>query len=178
MKQKRKKTNRKKQASALQSQDSLPDQVFLAEANRLVEPVCDAEGMDLVHAEYQTEPGGKVLRLYIDKPDGISIDDCVAISRQVSDLLDIYMPGDQQYRLEVSSPGANRPLVKPDDFNRFKDQSARIQISDSINGQKKFKGILAGIQDGIVTLLVMEKPVAIPFEKITKARLINYSGEN
>ena len=156
----------------------LTDKEFLARACQLVEPVCNAEGVELVYAEYQMEPGGKVLRLYIDKPDGISLDDCVAISRQVSDLLDIYIEDDQQYRLEVSSPGSNRPLGKPDDFNRFKDRSARIHIAEPINGQKKFKGILNGIQDDIVTLLVMGKPVALPYEKITKARLINNSGEN
>ncbi len=173
-----KKRHKKKYSSLSHAATLLTDKEFLAKANKLVEPVCDAEGMELVHAEYQMEPGGKVLRLYIDKPDGISLDDCVAISRQVSDLLDIYIEGDQQYRLEVSSPGSNRPLGKPEDFNRFKDHSARIQIAEAINGQKKFKGILSGIQDGIVTLLVMGKPIALPYEKITKARLINNSGEN
>lgn len=132
-----KKKHRKKQSSAPGAVALLTDKEFIAKARQLVEPVCDAEGMELVHAEYQTEPGGKVLRLYIDKPDGVSLDDCVAISRQVSDLLDIYIEGDQQYRLEVSSPGSNRPLGKPDDFNRFKDHSARIQIAEAINGQKK-----------------------------------------
>ncbi len=173
-----KKKHKKKQSSLSQAATLLTDKEFLAKANQLVEPVCDAEGMELVHTEYQMEPGGKVLRLYIDKPDGISLDDCVAISRQVSDLLDIYIEGDQQYRLEVSSPGSNRPLGKSEDFNRFKDHSARIQIAEAINGQKKFKGILNGLQDGIVTLLVMGKPIALPYEKITKARLINNSGEN
>ena len=111
MKPVRKKNFKKKQARSRQAAAPFSDQEFLAKANQLVEPVCDAEGLELVHAEYQTEPGGKILRLYIDKPDGISIDDCVAISRQVSDLLDIYVEGDQQYRLEVSSPGSNRPLA-------------------------------------------------------------------
>jgi ribosome maturation factor RimP len=173
-----KKKYKKRQSSAPRATALITDKEFVAKARQLVEPVCDAEGVELVHVEYQMEPGGKVLRLYIDKPDGISLDDCVAISRQVSDLLDIYIEGDQQYRLEVSSPGSNRPLGKPDDFNRFKDHAARIQMAEAINGQKKFKGILKGIQDGIVTLLVTGKPVALPLEKITKARLINNSGEN
>ena len=178
MKQKQKKGRIKKKDSSQQASFSLPDEAFLAQTNQLVAPVCDAEGLELVHIEYQMEPGGKVLRLYIDKPDGITLDDCVAISRQVSDLLDVYIEGDHRYRLEVSSPGSNRPLVKPDDFNRFKDQPARIHVSDSIQGQKKFKGILKGIKDGVVTLSVMGKSVKLPFEDITKARLINFSGEN
>ena len=178
MKQKKIKSRIKKKDPLQQAAVTLSDKTFLASVNRLVEPVCDAEGLELVHTEYQMEPGGKVLRLYIDKPDGISIDDCAAVSRQVSDLLDIYIESDHRYRLEVSSPGSNRPLTKQDDFNRFKDQLVRIQASRSIDGQKKFKGTLTGIKDGVVTLTVMEKSVAIPFEDIIKARLINYSGEN
>ena len=178
MKQKKIKNRINKKDPRQQAAATLSDRAFLASVNRLVEPVCDAEGLELVHTEYQMEPGGKVLRLYIDKPDGISIDDCAAISRQVSDLLDIYVQSDHRYRLEVSSPGSNRPLTKQDDFHRFKGQSVRIQSSRSIDGQKNFKGTLTDIKDGIVTLTVVENSVAIPFEDITKARLINYSGEN
>jgi ribosome maturation factor RimP len=178
MKQKKIKGLVKKKDPLQQAAVTLSDKTFLASVNRLVEPVCDAEGLELVHTEYQMEPGGKVLRLYIDKPDGISIDDCAAVSRQVSDLLDVYIDSDHRYRLEVSSPGSNRPLTKPDDFNRFKGQLVRIHASRPIDGQKKFKGALTGIKDGIVTLTVVEKSVAIPFGDIIKARLINYSGEN
>ena len=178
MKQKKIKSRIKKKNPLQQAVAVLSDEKFLAGVNRLAEPVCDAEGLELVHTEYQMEPGGKVLRLYIDKPDGISIDDCAAISRQVGDLLDIYIESDHRYRLEVSSPGSNRPLAKQDDFNRFKGQLVRIQSSRSIDGQKKFKGTLTGIKDEVVTLTVINKSVAIPFEDITKARLINYSGEN
>lgn len=178
MKQKKIKNRIKKKDPLQRAAVTLSDKTFLASVNRLVEPVCDAEGLELVHTQYQMEPGGKVLRLYIDKPDGISIDDCAAVSRQVNDLLDIYIENDHRYRLEVSSPGSNRPLTKQDDFNRFKDQLIRIQASRSIDGQKKFKGTLTGIKDGFVTLTVVEKSVAIPFEDIIKARLINYSGEN
>jgi len=178
MKQKKIKHRYKKKNPRQQTAAILSDKSFLADVNRLAEPVCDAEGLELVHTEYQMEPSGKVLRLYIDKPDGIGIDDCAAISRQVSDLLDIYIESDHRYRLEVSSPGSNRPLTKLDDFSRFKGQWVRIQSSRSIDGQKKFKGTLTDIKDGLVTLTVVEKTVAIPFEDITKARLINYSGEN
>ncbi len=178
MKKKKLTSRIKKKDPQQQTVAALSDDGFLARVNRLAETVCDAEGLELIHTEYQMEPGGKVLRLYIDKPDGISIDDCAAISRQVSDLLDIYIESDHRYRLEVSSPGSNRPLTKSDDFNRFKGQLARIQSSRSIDGQKKFKGTLTGIKDGLVTLTVVERSVVIPFNDITKARLINYSGEN
>jgi len=160
MKQKKIKSRVKKKDPLQQAAVALSDKTFLAST------------------EYQMEPSGKVLRLYIDKPDGIKLDDCAAISRQVSDLLDIYIESDHRYRLEVSSPGSNRPLTKHVDFKRFKGQLVRIQSSRSIDGQKKFKGTLTDIKDGIVMLTVVEKSVAIPFEDITKARLINYSGEN
>lgn len=178
MKRKKKKGRVKKKDPLQQSAVSMSDKAFLAGVIRLAEPVCDAEGIELVHTEYQMEPGGKVLRLYIDKPDGIGIDDCAVISREVSDLMDIYIESDHRYRLEVSSPGSNRPLTKQDDFKRFKGQLVRIQSSRSIDGQKKFKGLLTDIKDGIVMLTVVEKSVAIPFADIIKARLINYSGEN
>ena len=178
MKKQKKKRRVNKKDPRQQAAAMLSYKKFLAIVNRLVEPVCDAEGIELIHTEYQMESGGKVLRLYIDKPDGVGIDDCAAISRQVNDLLDIYLESDHRYRLEVSSPGSNRPLAKQEDFNRFKGQQVQIQSSRSIDGQKKFKGTLTHIKDGIVTLEIMEKSVAIPFEDITKARLINYSGEN
>ena len=178
MKQKKKKSRTQKKDPLRQDAFTLPDGRLVDSINRLLEPVCNAEGIELVHTEYQKEPGGKVLRLYIDKPDGITLDDCAAISRQAGDLLDIYIESDHRYRLEVSSPGANRPISKEDDFNRFKGHPVRIQSSRSIDGQKNFKGTLTGIKEGIVSLTVMEKSVAIPFEDITKARLINYSGEN
>ena len=176
MKRKKKKTGLKKaspRGNAVLSNKRLLDKV-----TGLVEPLCDAEGIELVHTEYQMEPGGMVLRLYIDKSDGITLDDCADISRQVSDLLDIYIESDHSYRLEVSSPGSNRPLVKPDDFNRFNGQLARIRSSRPIDGQKNFKGTLAGFEDGHVNLTMEGKSVVIPFENITKARLINNFGEN
>ena len=157
---------------------SMPVKEFLVQVNRIAEPVCQAEGLELVHAEYQMEPAGRILRLYIDKPDGVTIEDCVAVSRQVSDLLDIYLEGDETYSLEISSPGANRPIGKPEDFNRFKGASIRIKSSRPINGQKNFKGTLMGIDEGRVSIQVNDQTVAIDIENIAKARLINHIGES
>lgn len=155
-----------------------PMKEFLLQVTRIVEPVCESEGMELVHVEYQKEPAGKILRLYIDRPGGVTLDDCAAVSRQVSDLLDVYIERNESYYLEVSSPGVNRPLGKPDDFNRFKGQAARIKAFRPINGQKNFKGVLMGIEEGKVNLLVNDQPVAIDIENIAKARLINHIGES
>ncbi len=144
------------------------------QARNLAEPLCESEGLELVHVEFRSETGGKVLRLYIDKPGGVTLKDCTDISRQIGDLLDVYCNNHGSYNLEVSSPGPNRPLGKIRDFERFKGSIARIRISRPIDGQKNFKGILAGISEGMVNLLVNDKTVAIPFHEIIKARLVNH----
>lgn len=151
---------------------------ILALIKGLAESLCEAEGMEMVHIEYQRETGGRILRLYIDKPGGVTLDDCVHISRQLSDLLDVNLENSGSYNLEVSSPGFDRPLGKLADFDRFKGNAARIKTIKAVEGQKKFKGILLGTSEGIVKLLVDGKTVAIPFQEITRARLINYNGEN
>jgi len=165
----------------VQERDDFPspeDNAFVEKVKVLAEPLCNAEGMELVFIEYQAEPGGKILRIYIDQPGGVTLDDCVNISRQLSDLLDVSLESDEPYKLEVSSPGTNRPLGKRDDFVRFKGHAIKIQTSQPIDGQKKFKGTLLGAEDDIVTIMANEKSVAIHFDTITKARLINYNGES
>ena len=143
----------------------------------LAEPLCESEGVELVYVEYQPEAGGMVLRLYIDKPKGVTIDDCIYISRQLGDILDVELEGAGTYRLEVSSPGSDRPLWKKNDFNRFKGNVARIRTSRPFDGQKNFKGVLLGISDETIKLMVDNKNVTIPFKDISRARLVNY-GEN
>lgn len=139
----------------------------------IIEPLCAAEGLELVHVEYQREPGGRTLRIYIDKPGGVALDDCVSMNRQLSDVLDIYLENEQAYNLEISSPGLNRPLGKLQDYERFKGQRVKLKISETIQGKKIFQGILKGIVEGMVTLLVDDKVISVPFQKITRARLIN-----
>ncbi len=143
----------------------------------VTEPLCEAEGFELVHVEFQPEAGGRILRLYIDKPGGVTLDDCVNISRQVSDLLDITFENIGSYNLEVSSPGVERPLGKESDYNRFKGRRVKIKTSHPINGQKNFNGILSGISDGIVSISVEGQKVVIPYKEISKARLVIH-GEN
>jgi len=137
----------------------------------LIEPLCEAEGIELIHLEYRREAGGRILRLYIDRPGGVTLDDCVYISRQSGDLLDVYIEDIGPYSLEVSSPGPNRPLGKRLDFEKYKGRKAKIRTAKPIDGQKNFMGILLGLSDGVVTLAEDNKTVAIPFQDITKANL-------
>lgn len=144
----------------------------------VAERLCEGEGIELVHVEYQREAAGRILRLYIDRPGGVTLNDCANISRQLGDLLDIDLENIGPYNLEVSSPGKDRPIGKIGDYERFKGNVARIKTIKPIGGQKNFKGILSGISDGAVTLVMGDKSVAIPFEEITRARLVDYHGEN
>jgi len=153
------------------------DARIIEKIRSLAEPLCDSEAIELVHVEYQREPAGRTLRIYIDKPGGVQMDDCVRISRQMDDLLDVYLDEVGPYHLEVSSPGADRPLGKAGDYQRFKGCRAKIRTHHPVDGRKNYTGILQGIAEGCVKIIVDNKIVAIPFEEIQKARLINYTGE-
>ncbi len=143
----------------------------------LVEPVCASEGLELVHVELQPEAGGRILRIYIDKPDGVTLDDCAEISHQISDLLDVSLDEIGSYSLEISSPGPERPLGKRDDFERFKGRTVRITTYQPMDGQKNFSGMLCGLSADTVKIEVNDQTVAIQMINIKKARLVSH-GEN
>jgi len=141
-------------------------------AAALVEPVCTAAGLELVLAEFRREPAGRILRLYIDRPDGgVTLDDCTHISRQVTDLLDVSLEDIGPYNLEVSSPGIHRPLVKPADYRRFSGQPVRIQLSAAVNGRKRFKGVISAATDETVQIETDTGTVSFEFTQIARARL-------
>ena len=176
MKDKREKIKTKKTKPVVKSQKhkNLPpekEEKILSRTKDLIRPLCEAEGMELVHLEYRREAGGRILRLYIDRPGGVTLDDCVHISRQSGDLLDVYLENIGPYSLEVSSPGLSRPLGGKLDFERFKGNQAKIKTAQPIDGQKNFKGILLGISEGIVKLAVDDKIIAIPYQEIARAHL-------
>lgn len=145
---------------------------------RLAEPLCRSEGMELVHVAYHREPGGRILRVYLDKPGGVTLDDCANISRQLSDLLDVGLETEAAYRLEVSSPGEQRPLGKLEDFERFRGSRAKVRSGQPIEGRKNFTGILEGCDGTNILLALDKKTVSIVFADIIKAHLFNYDGEN
>jgi ribosome maturation factor RimP len=139
----------------------------------LAETLCASEDMELVHLEFQRESGGRILRVYIDKPGGVGLNDCVHISRQLGDLLDVYLEGDHPtYSLEVSSPGPERPISKASDFERFAGHWVKLKTRQSIFGQKNFTGKILGISEGIVKLEQNDIVRAIPYGDILKARLV------
>jgi ribosome maturation factor RimP len=145
----------------------------LASVRRLVEPLCVSEGYELVHAEFQAESGGRILRLYIDKPGGVTLEDCVYISRQTSDLLDAMLEHAGPYQLEVSSPGFDRPLGKLADYTRFQGKMVKIKTARPLDGRRNFKGTLAGVAEDQIKLSVEGQLIHIPFSEVSRARLVS-----
>lgn len=158
--------------------DARMQKEIVSVAQSLAEPLCASEGMELIHVECQREPGGRILRLYIDRPGGVNLEACAAISRQIGDLLDLKLNTEAAYILEVSSPGMNRPLSRLSDFEKFTGKTAGIRTVTPINGQKNFKGTISGVIDGSIRLQMETETVLIPHDEISKARLVNNNGDN
>jgi ribosome maturation factor RimP len=137
-------------------------------ASRIVE----FAGMELVHIEMKREPAGWVLRLFIDKEGGVTLDDCSGVSRQLSAELDVEDPFPQRYTLEVSSPGLDRPLYSDKDYERFAGRRVRLTTFAPVDGRRHFAGRLAGLAEGVVRLVLEDgREVGIPRNQVAKARL-------
>ena len=134
-------------------------------------PLCEAENYELVHVECFGRDREVIVRVFVDKPGGITLDDCVYISRQLGDLIEVQIEEMGSYRLEVSSPGPNRPLNKKEDFYRFAGRRVKIETHVAIDGQKKFTGILGQINDNSALIDVDGKKVEISDLQIRKAIL-------
>jgi ribosome maturation factor RimP len=156
---------------------SKKEKEIIKQVETIAEPLCDSEGLELVHVEYQREPSGRILRLYIDRAGGVALDDCVNVSRQLNDLLDVYLDDIGPYNLEVTSPGPERPLSKPQDYERFKGRRAKIKTWQPVNDQKNFTGVILGVAADQIKLSSNEKTVVIPYGNISKARLVDVDGE-
>ena len=136
------------------------------------EPLLEDMGIELVDIEFRREGHGWVLRLYIDRQDGVTLDDCATVSREVSRYLEVEDPIEQAYHLEVSSPGLERPLKKEKDFARFSGRRARIKLLEKRDGQRVFIGTLAGMENGAVLLNTDTGVVRFMPAEIARARLL------
>lgn len=140
-------------------------------AERLVESIIDSLQCELVDIEYKKEGSQWYLRIYIDKTGGVTIDDCQAVSEQVSKLLDEKDPIPHSYILEVSSPGLDRVLKKDSDFKRFKGSLIDVSLYKSIEGRKKYRGVLIDFTDEFLTVEVKEKTIDFKRSDIAMVRL-------
>lgn len=137
----------------------------------LAVPFVEAAGCSLWDVEYVKEAGEWFLRVYIDKEGGISIDDCEAVSRPLSDKLDEADPIEGSYTFEVSSAGADRVLRKPEHFARFQGSEVEVKLYRPRDGRKSVVGILSAFQDGDVTLEVNGAPLFFEKKEIALVRL-------
>ena len=136
----------------------------------MISPVVAGMGYELV--ELQAANGGRMLRLFIDKPGGIDVEDCASVSRQLSRVLEV--EGIDYERLEVSSPGLDRPLRKPDDFARFAGHKADVRMrTPDATGRRRFVGVLRGSQAGQVSMeLEGQTVVRLALDDVERARLV------
>ncbi|HAC34104.1 MAG TPA: ribosome maturation factor RimP [Gammaproteobacteria bacterium] len=137
----------------------------------------EALGYELVCVEY-LQRRQSLLRLYLDSPDGIGVDDCEQVSRYVSGVLDVDDPLAGSYTLEVSSPGADRPLVTADHFRRFAGEEAKVQLRHAIDGRKNFRGRILDVDGGELFLVVDGTELHLPLVAIRKARLVPSFAES
>ena len=140
----------------------------------LFEPVVTGLGYELIEIEHYPNPKHGVLRLYIDKTDGsgIQVQDCSAVSRQLSALIDVEEPIRGRFNLEVSSPGMDRPLKRLKDYNRFIGETVKIKTSMPLDGQRNFKGRLLSADADSVVIETETEELTLPMAAIDKARLV------
>lgn len=155
--------------------------------SNLLSPTVQALGLELLGVEYLPSPGGATLRLYIDIPPGdaaggsetqrmVGIEDCEAVSREVSAQLDVEDPISGNYTLEVSSPGVDRPLFTPAQFARFLGEQVKIGLKLPQDGRRRLQGRIAAVEGERIELDVEAKPepqrVSVAFDNVEKARLV------
>ena len=138
----------------------------------LVRPVAEALGYELWGIEYLSHGKQSVVRIYIDSPDGVNVDDCAKVSRQTGSVFDVEEPILGEYTLEVSSPGMDRPLFTLDQFNRYVGELVKIRLRTSFEGRRKFSGRMTGIENDDVIVAVDDDEYLLPFELIEKANVV------
>ena len=138
----------------------------------MLEPEVERLGFELVDVEVGVDGSNGVLRVFIDSDDGITLENCAAVSRQVSALLDVEDPIPGEYNLEVSSPGINRRLVKPTHFERFAGSRVKVKLKRLVDGRRNFKGKLLGFDEPNVLVKEGKETFAIPLQEIDSARIV------
>lgn len=131
-----------------------------------------ASGYELVGLEFIRAGEHSTLRIFIDHENGINVDDCAEVSRQVSAVMDVEDPITVVYNLEVSSPGLERPLFKPAHYQQFIDHDVNVVLKMAVNNRRKWKGVISAIEGEIVTVTVDGQPEQFALSNISKANLI------
>lgn len=138
----------------------------------LLTPTVAGLGYELLGVERQQSPGGILVRLYIDADDGIGIEDCEKVSRQVSDFLDVEQAVSGAYTLEVSSPGPDRPLFTLEQYRAHLGAEVKLRLRTLLDGRRNMSGELVGVVEDLVTIEIEEERIDVPFNLIERARLV------
>ena len=146
------------------------------ELYELLEPGVRALGFEMLTVETTGQGNSSVLRVYIDSPEGITVEDCARVSDQVSAILDVEDPLPNRYTLEVSSPGFDRPLCRLNHFEAVVGHKVKVRTTVQVDGRMRFTGTLTGVTAEIVTLDIDGQVHAVPMDNILKARLVAGSG--
>jgi ribosome maturation factor RimP len=144
-----------------------------AKIEEVAQRVAESEGIELVEVEVKGGGVNRFVRISIDKPDGVTHGDCELISQQVGTILDVedVVPGGH-YTLEVSSPGVERKLLKPHDYERFQGKQAKVSLREPVEGRRNWDGRLAGFEDGMVLLEIAPgTTMRFPYTGVQKANL-------
>ncbi|ENZ1728435.1 ribosome maturation factor RimP [Pseudomonas aeruginosa] len=144
----------------------------LEQLQALLAPVVEALGYECWGVEFISQGRHSVLRVYIDRPEGILIDDCEAVSRQVSGILDVEDPISGEYTLEVSSPGMDRPLFTLEQFAKHAGEQVKVRLRSPYEGRRNYQGILRGVEEQDVVVLVDDHEYLLPIDSIDKANII------
>ena len=153
-------------------EETAPKPAVISRLEELIRPVVESQGGDLVELQYgQPKRGRGILRLFVDRPGGITLEELTRINRIVGGLLEVHdvIPG--SYNLEVSSPGLTRALKKPEDYQRYAGRLVRVTTRGPWEGRQVHSGILQGLENGQVRLQEGESVVSIPLDEIARARL-------
>lgn len=140
--------------------------------NELLQPLVEELGYEFVGLEYLNNPKQSVLRIYIDSGEGVGLEDCETVSREVAALLDVEDPIKGHYNLEISSPGLDRPLFTLAQFEQFAGEEAKVTAFAPVDGRRKFKGVIEGVDGDTIQMTVDGEAVELEHANIAKARLV------
>ena len=140
--------------------------------NDIIQPLVEDLGFEFIGLEYNSNPKHSVLRVYIDKEEGVDVEDCALVSREAAAILDVKDPIRSQYNLEVSSPGLERPLFTPAHYREFNGYEVKINLFGPLDGRRKFNGPIGAVSDEGVIIEQDGVDVLLRFDNIAKARLV------
>jgi ribosome maturation factor RimP len=144
----------------------------ISQLNAMFSPVTEGLGYEFVGLEYKSGASPAILRIYIDHEDGINVDDCAKVSRQISAVLDVEDPISSEYTLEVSSPGLNRPLFVAKHYQEFVGKDIKCKLRMPLDGRRNFSGKLLEATDNAITLSIDNESFELYIEDIEKANLV------